>query len=131
MDTLLQLHSIVRWLVVGLSLASLAKFLLGWLRGMPFASLDRGLLSGYAGMVDLNVSLGIILLIWMGVTQSSWPRYRLEHAATMIAALVIIHASARWRRKGDDVTQYRNSFLVVAASFAIIVGGVFVVNGWS
>jgi hypothetical protein len=130
-EILLQLHSIVRWIIVAVSALAVIKFLAGWLRGMPFGAGDRGLMAAYSGLVDLNVALGIILLIWLGIQQSSWPRHRLEHAFTMIVALAIVHGSTRWRRKGDDVTQHRNSSLVVLASMLIIVAGVFVVNGWS
>ncbi len=131
MELLLTIHSVLRWLIVALGAAALLKFLIGWFGKTPFQPLDRGLMSGYAGSVDLNVTLGIVLLLWLGLSTGSWPAYRLEHALTMVVAAGVLHGSGRWRRNSPESDRFRNSFLIVLITLLIIVAGVSRVGGWS
>lgn len=122
---LLSVHSIVRWIVVVVAVIALIKFAAGWLGKMPFKPMDRGLMAGFTGLLDLQLLLGIILLIVLGIE-----RYRLEHAFTMIIALVLVHLARRWREAADAI-RFRNNFLVILAAMLLIVAGVFVLpQGW-
>lgn len=130
--TLLDIHSIIRWLVVVVAVASVLKFALGWARRMPWQSADRGLMSAFTGLIDLNVTLGIIMFIVWGLQDGEWPMYRIEHAGTMLVAVVVAHATARWRKKGDDAAQFRNSLIIVVVVILLIVGGVASLpGGWT
>lgn len=126
MDTfILSLHSIVRWVVVAVALIALVKFVAGWLGEMPFQSMDRGLMAGFTGLLDLQLLLGLILLFVLGIEP-----YRLEHAGTMIVALVLVHLARRWRDAPDTI-RFRNNFLVILVAMLLIIGGVFVLpQGW-
>lgn len=126
-----EIHSIVRWLVVGVSVMAALKFLVGWLGKMPYRPMDRGLMAGFVGLVDLNVLLGTVLLIGLGVSQGVWPRERLEHGFTMLLALGVVHGLGRWRKKGSDAMQFRNSFLVIVLVMLLVVVGVNVIGGWN
>jgi uncharacterized membrane protein YphA (DoxX/SURF4 family) len=122
---LLSIHSIVRWIVVVVAVIALLKFAAGWLGKMPFQSMDRGLMAGFTGLLDLQLLLGIILLIVLGIE-----RYRLEHAFTMIIALVLVHLARRWR-EAPDAIRFRNNFLVILAAILLIIAGVLVLpQGW-
>lgn len=61
MNILFLAHSGLRWLVCLVAVMALIKFLIGWLRGGQFKGMDRGLMSGFSGLMDLQVTLGIIL----------------------------------------------------------------------
>ena len=66
MSTLIAIHGMIRWLVALVAVVAIVKFVMGWLRQMPYAGMDRGLMSGYTGLLDLNFLLGLIILIFGG-----------------------------------------------------------------
>jgi preprotein translocase subunit SecY len=123
MSVLLTIHSYVRWLIVIVAVIAAVKFAIGWLRGGAFKSMDRGLTSGFSGLIDLQVTLGIILLVWSGLAGVGFPMYRIEHAVTMIIAAVVAHLPARWKN-ADDKTRFRNSLFIVLDVLIIIFIGV-------
>lgn len=130
--TLLDIHSIIRWIVVIVAAAAALKFVLGWTRRTPWQAADRGLMSAFTGLIDLNVTLGIVMLLILGIQSGEWPMYRIEHAGTMLIAVIVAHATARWRKKGDDATQFRNSVITILVVMLLIVGGVASLpGGWS
>lgn len=131
MDTLLEIHSIVRWLIVVVGAVAAIKFVVGWLRETPFSGMDRGLSSGFSGLIDLQVVLGLAFLIWSGVTGAGFPRVRLEHTFIMIIAAVVAHLPARWKEASDKI-RFRNSFLAVVGTLLLIVAGVALLpGGWT
>lgn len=125
-DILLAIHSAVRWAVVVIAVLALIKFAVGWLGKMPFKPMDRGLMAGFTGLLDVQLLLGLILLFVAGFVG-----YRLEHAFTMIIAIVLVHLARRWR-DAPDAIRFRNNFLVILVAMALIFVGVFVLpQGWS
>lgn len=123
---LLNLHSILRWIVVVAAVIALIKFAAGWFGKMPFKPMDRGLMAGFTGLLDLQLLLGIILLFVLGIE-----RYRIEHAVTMVIAIVLVHLARRWRDAPDPI-RFRNNFLVILAAMLLIIAGVFVLpQGWT
>ncbi len=131
MGILLMIHSILRWLIVIVAVAAIVKFAWGWLRGGAFKGMDRGLVSGFSGLVDLQVTLGIIFLVWSGLAGAGFPMFRIEHAVTMTIAAVVGHLSMRWKNAGDTL-RFRNSlFVVIGVLVIIIVGVAQLPGGWS
>jgi hypothetical protein len=131
MGIVLMFHSIIRWLIVLVGLIVLVKFALGWLRKMEFTRTDSRLSSGFSGLMDLNVLLGLIFLFWTGFTGAGFPRFRIEHAFTMIIALVIAHLPIRWKESADEI-RFRNTLIAFVISLVLIFLGVFVLpGGWT
>jgi uncharacterized membrane protein YphA (DoxX/SURF4 family) len=125
-DIILVLHSINRWLFVLIGTIAAIKFLLGWLGNATYQPVDRGLMGGYTGLLDLQLLLGIILLIGRGLEQ-----YRIEHALTMIIAVVLAHLSRVWRDKADSI-KFRNNFFAIVLGLLLIFAGVSVLpKGWA
>ncbi len=125
-DFLLSLHSIVRWAVVVVAIVALIKFAAGWLGKMSFKPMDRGLMIGLTSLLDIQLLLGVILLIVLGFVG-----YRLEHAFPMIIAIVLVHMARRWRSAPDTI-RFRNNFLVILVAMLLIFVGVFVLpQGWT
>jgi hypothetical protein len=125
-DITLVIHSINRWIIVLVGVVAVVKFLAGWLRDAGFSRIDRGLMSGYTGLLDLQLILGIILLFGMGLE-----RYRVEHAVAMVAALVLAHLSRLWREKPDSL-RHRNNFLAIVLGLLLIFAGVNLLPiGWT
>ncbi|MBI4770255.1 MAG: hypothetical protein HY784_07570 [Chloroflexi bacterium] len=131
MDSLLAIHSFVRWLILLVAVLGVVKFTPGWLRGGPFAGMDRGLAAGFSGLMDLQVLLGLTFLLWSGFAGAGFPVVRLEHAGAMIAAAAAAHLPVRWRGAPDKL-RYRNTLLAVLGSLALVLIGVSTLpQGWS
>ncbi|MGW8318571.1 MAG: hypothetical protein ACWGPS_04935 [Candidatus Promineifilaceae bacterium] len=125
MDIIQTIHSIVRWAIVFVGLIALIKFAAGWLATMAYQRFDRILMSSFMGLLDLQLILGIILLIGRGLAA-----FRIEHAVSMIVAIVLVHLSVRWRDKEDRI-KFRNNFIVILAALIIIYLGVSILpQGW-
>lgn len=128
MIILFMAHSGLRWLVLLIALIAIIKFLIGWLRRSPFKSMDRGLMAGFTGLMDLQVTLGIIFLLWNGLSGTGFPRFRLEHGLIMIVAAVVAHLSARWKNV-EDPLRFRNNLIVIVISLVLVVIGIAMLPG--
>ena len=128
MEVVLTVHSLVRWVILLVAVAAIVKLGLGWLRGGPFDGLDRGLLLGYSGLLDLQALLGLVLLfggaIFLG---EGFPMVRILHAIVMILAVAAGHLPARWRQSPAPV-RYRGSLGALAASLLLIIVGVIIIT---
>ena len=124
MNIILALHNINRWLIIIVGLIAIIKFAAGWLRKQQFLPMDRGLMSGFTGLLDLQLLLGIILIINAGFSRTF-----VEHAFAMLIAVVVAHLSALWRNVSDTV-KFRNNFAAVAGALIIIHLGLAVILGW-
>ena len=58
MSVILTIHSLIRWLIVLLALAAIIKLALGWRQGRAFDKMASGLVSGYTGLLDLQLLIG-------------------------------------------------------------------------
>jgi len=128
MNILLMIHSILRWVILLVAVIAIVVFLVSWLRRSQLQGVDRGLMSGFSGLMDLQATLGIVLLVWSGLAGVGFPRYRLEHAFIMVLAAVVAHLSARWKN-ADEPIRYRNYFLIILASLALVLIGISVLPG--
>jgi uncharacterized membrane protein YphA (DoxX/SURF4 family) len=125
-DIILAIHSINRWLIVLIGIIAAIKFLVGWLRYSTYRPIDRGLMIAYTGLLDLQLLLGIIILIGRELEQ-----YRIEHAVTMIIAVVLAHLSRIWRDKPDSI-KFRNNFIAIVLGLLLIFTGVSLLpKGWT
>lgn len=131
MNFLLVVHSTLLWLVLLVAVIAAVRFAIGWLRGGEFTGLERGLAAGFSGLMDLQASLGLILLIWTGLAGAGFPMVRIEHATTMILAVVVGHLPARWKKAGDQI-RFRNTlFCMLGALLLVYVGVTRLPGGWS
>jgi hypothetical protein len=127
MGFVLTLHSIVRWLVVLVAVIAVVRYALVMAGKAQSSGMDRGLMAGYTGLLDLNVLLGLILIIGLGFTPQ-----RIEHAVTNIIAVVVAHFLAQRAKKVEDAKlKARTNLLGVVISLVIIVVGVALIGGWA
>jgi hypothetical protein len=124
-------HSIVRWLIVLVAFVAIIKFGIGAFGSGAFKSMDRGLSSGFSGLMDLQVMLGFIYLLWNGFATSAWPTFRFEHMSVMLVAAVVAHLPARWKNSPDKL-RFRNALLAVLfALFFVYLGVSRLPEGWA
>ena len=70
MDTLIAIHSFIRWIIMAVAVVAIVKFAVGWAANSLFKGMDRGLASGFSGLMDLQVLLGLVYFIWNGIVQN-------------------------------------------------------------
>lgn len=129
MGILITLHSILRWVVLAAGAAALANFLLGWLRRSAYSRMDRGLASAFSGLMDLQVTLGLLLFLITGFGGAGFPPHRIEHLTTMLLAAVAAHAPALFKRAGN---RHAVAFAAVVVSLLLVYVGVArLPGGWS
>lgn len=122
---ILLVHSMFRWIVVIVGIVTLVKLILAVAQKSSFTKTDRLLTMLFSTSVDIQVLLGLITIISLGV----FSRVQLEHAFIMLLALVAVHLPMRWRN-APDAMRFRNTLISFVAALVFIFIGVAVVNGW-
>jgi FtsH-binding integral membrane protein len=126
MDMIRIIHGELRWIIVVVAVVVIVKYLMGWLGKRDYTSFDRGLLVGYTSLMDVNLLLGLILLFSFGISGM----HRIEHAVTMILAVVAAHMTAIWRRSTDTPKKFHNQLLMVLLSLILVLAGVIRLRGF-
>lgn len=130
MGILLMLHSILRWIIVIVGLITIIKFLIGMARKETFGKLDRGLSAGFSGLIDLQVTLGLLYFFITGFGGVGFPPYRIEHMVTMLIAAGVAHAPSTIFKKATN--KYTVAFYSVIGTLILIAIGVGLLpGGWS
>lgn len=126
------LHSAWRWVLVAVAIIALIVFLIEWLQGREFSFSGRRLMRLFTISVDIQVLLGLLLMLWGGlVTAIGFPMFRIEHAVTMIVAAIVAHLGARWSN-APLPARARAYFLIALATLVIIYLGVArLPQGWT
>lgn len=125
MSMLTTIHGEMRWLVVLAAVVVIVKFLMGWLGKREYAAIDQKLLLVFTILLDINVLLGLIILFFGG----GFSGPRLEHATTMILAVIAAHMTAIWRRSTDSSLKFRNQLLMVVLAVILVIFGVIRLRG--
>ena len=134
---LLIAHSLNRWLVVVLLLVVLGLGIAGWLRGRTWTRRDDVTGRVLTAVLDLQLLLGIGLYAVSPLVRAGWSDlgaamgnrvlqfWTVEHAPTMILAIVIVHVGrVIARRRDDDRRRYRTTTLSVGAATFLILAGI-------
>lgn len=125
MDIVRTIHGEFRWLVAIVAVVVIVKFALGLIKKSEYKSMDRGLMSAFVGLIDINFLLGLILLFSLGFDS----RTRLEHAGTMFVAVLLAHSNAAWRKSTDSAKKFRNNLILVVVVLALVFVGVITIRG--
>jgi hypothetical protein len=128
MDILLTIHSFLPLLIVTVAVLAIFKFAIGWLMNSSFKGLDRGLASGFSGLMDLQILLGLIFFLWNGFTVTGFPGYRWLHMGIMSAAAVLGHLPSRLKMLGDK-PRFAASLGAILGALALVFVGVAVLAG--
>lgn len=129
MGIVLMIHSLVRFLILLVAAIAILKLGFGWLAKKPFDGMDRGLTSGFSGLMDLQALLGIIVLLGGAFMGIGFPMNRIEHAFAMILAVVVAHLPMRWKNAPDGIHQRNNLFAVLGSLVLVLIGLTAVMGG--
>jgi hypothetical protein len=129
MVILLEIHSILRWIIIILGLLAIIKFLIGMARKSPFGKMDRGLSSGFSGLMDLQVTLGLLYFLITGFGGVGFPMFRIEHLITMLLAAVVAHAPSMFKKAAN---KHAVAFYAILGALTLVMIGVYrLPGGWS
>ena len=129
MAILLEIHSGLCWIIVVVGLIAVIKFLIGMVRKEAFGKMDRGLSSGFSGLIDLQVTLGLLYFLITGFGGMGFPPYRIEHMVTMLIAAVAAHAPAMFKKADNKYAVALGA--VVGTLVLIFIGVARLPGGWS
>ena len=122
MDMLFAAHSGLRYLVLFTGLLALAWFAAAALRGRPFDRASRAVLAGFVGFLDLQILLGIALVIGGRRPAAVW-----GHLIVMLTAAAVVHVvSARQRKRPDPRPGL--PLVGVALTLALLVVGILAIG---
>jgi FtsH-binding integral membrane protein len=116
-------HSMVRYLVLAAALATLVVALLGLRRATPSKS-ERVLMLAFVGLVDLQVLLGVLLLL-------VFPFYGqlIGHLVMMTLAAVAAHAGTVMARRREPARSGSGArAITVGVVLVLIVGGIMAIQ---
>lgn len=130
MEILQYLHSYLRWVVLIVALAVIAKSLIGWLSNKSYEKLDNTLASSFLGTLHLQLILGLLLYFigdkglslitenGMGAVMKDADMrfWAVEHITTMIIAVVIATIGRSKSKKATEPSRKHKQ----AAIFFII-----------
>jgi len=127
MRILLYTHWWIPWGILVVGLIAIIKFARGYMNGSSFTAADRKLMAGFSGLIDLQATIGVVILLLTGFAGIGFPANRILHGITMITAALVAHLTRRWE-SADDKTRFLNNFYVLLASFALMMIGVTLVS---
>jgi hypothetical protein len=131
MDILLTVHSIIRWVIIAVAIVAIVRFALVWVGRMAAGSADRRLMSAFSGLLDTQALLGLIYLVLSALGGGGLPRERIEHAITMILAIIVGHLPMRWRDAEGTIRARNNLLAIVVALILIYIGVARLPGGWT
>lgn len=129
MAILLEIHSGLRWVIIFVGVIAILKFLIGMARKEAFSKMDRRLSSGFSGLMDLQVTLGLIYFLITGFSGMGFPLFRIEHTVTMLIAAVVAHGPSIFKKAAN---RHAVAFYSILGAMILIVISIYrLPGGWS
>ena len=135
--TILALHSLVRWLVLGSLLFAISRAYKGWFSKNSFSRFDDSIRHWTATIAHIQLALGLglyfvspIISYFLGhykdaVNQREVRFFGMEHSVMMITAITIITiGSARAKRMQKDGAKFKTMAIWYTVGLLIIVASI-------
>jgi hypothetical protein len=123
--TLLDIHSMLRWLILSLAIFGTARSFVSMLSvSARFSRLDLGVSRAYPILIDLQVLVGLLLVLAALTMQQVVPWI---HPIIMIPATVVAHLSRRFAAQPDR-KRHQAQFALYLGSLALIAIGLAVIG---
>ncbi len=124
-DTLLYVHSMLRWLILSIAVFGSARSFVSMLSvSARFTRLDLGVSRIYAILLDIQLLVGVLLVLAALTLQQPVPWI---HPVIMIPAVIIAHLSRRFRTQPDR-KRHQAQLAIYLSSLALIVIGLAVIG---
>jgi vacuolar-type H+-ATPase subunit I/STV1 len=122
MNTLLSIHSYLRYLVLLVGVIAVAWFAFGLATKRPVDKTVRILGSSFAGLLDTQILIGII-----GVAMGRYYPALIGHIVMMVLAAGLAHALLVKNRKSAN-PGYVLPLIAVGGALLLVVGGIFAIG---
>ena len=124
-ETLTYMHSVLRWLILSLAIFGIARSFVSMLSvSARFTRLDLGVGRVYAVVLDVQLLVGVLLVLAALTLQQSVPWL---HPIIMVPAIVVAHLSRRFAAQPDR-KRHQAQLVIYAGSLALIVLGLAVIG---
>lgn len=127
MEFIFTLHSHFRWIALLSAALVLAKYVASFISKKEFSKLDRILGSIFVSVIDIQLILGLILLITR-ISAGAFSGRIAEHITTMIISVVLAHLPIKWRTS-ESHTRLRNTLLCYLGAIILILMGIIRMRG--
>lgn len=116
MDIVSLVHSLVRFVILVLALVGIVKALLSLAQKSAPAQLDQTLAAAFLGLYDLQVLIGLLIILLGGLTN-------VIHPIVMFVGVALAHGlqAMTKRAEGANAPLYRLAFYI-APLLVILVG---------
>ena len=124
MTGLFHAHSGLRYLILVVAAIAIVVYAFALARERPQTKLDRILMSVFTGLLDLQLVLGIALVV-SGILYPA----RIGHIATMVLAVVVAHAAGVLSRRTLEARRAHSMRLAgVLGALVLILGGIMAIG---
>jgi len=134
LNTTLMLHSLLRWVVVILLLASTLSAVVGWFGRRGWTSRDDKLGKWLTMSADIQLLLGILLYAISPIVIAARADFRaamgdaalrfwsVEHSLMMLVAIVLIHVGrARSKRAIDAIQKHKQAAIFFGLAILLML----------
>jgi hypothetical protein len=124
-ETLLAIHSMLRWLILSLAVFGAARSFVSMLSvSARFTRLDLGVSRAYPVLLDIQLLVGILLVLVALTAQLPVPWI---HPIIMLPAIIVAHLSRRFADQPDR-KRHQAQLGLYLGSLALIVIGLLVIG---
>ncbi len=124
-DTLIYIHSVLRWLILSLAVFGAARSFVSMLSASArFTRLDVGVSRAFAVLLDVQLAVGILLVLAALTVQEPVPWI---HPIIMIPAVIVAHLSRRFAAQPDR-KRHQAQLAIYLGSLALVVLGLLVIG---
>jgi len=116
MDIVLLLHSLVRFVILLVAVVGIVKGLVALIQKSAADKLDQTLTSAFLGLYDLQMLLGLLIILLGGLSQAI-------HPIVMFVGILLAHGLQAMTRRatGSNAALYRLALYIVPL-LVILVG---------
>ena len=119
-DVVLLVHSWVRWVVVAVGVVVVARSFAGWRAARSWSPLDERLHAGFVGGLDLQLTLGVVLYLFLSPIARAiftYPAaafrepmlrfFGLEHVLGMVVGIAVAHVGRARSKRAEGRARHR------------------------
>ncbi|MBI4787964.1 MAG: hypothetical protein HY782_13080 [Chloroflexi bacterium] len=121
MDIVLLIHSLMRFAILPVAVVGIIMTLIALVQRKSPASLDQTVSSIFLGLYDLQVLLGLLIILLGGLTNAI-------HPVVMFAGAIVAHGLQAMSKRAIGANIHTLRLLMYLATLAIIVVGLAVIN---
>ena len=136
--SLLQVHNILRWVILLAALITLAKYFMGWFSQQNWRRSDNVFGIVFTSLMDLQLLVGLLLyFVYSPITEAAFQNfgaamqnsdlrfYAVEHSLIMLIAVVLVHIGrVRTKKVETSKAKFRNGLIFFGLAYLVIMLGI-------